>query len=214
MLDFIYLTCIALSVICGLIFTKKLSHIAYKLFIVFLAVTLFNEVFCYFMKMYMDTQVFYNIYYYFRFPYLAFIFHTVFTKKKKYIHYFTWSFYIASIVLFFVCMNLYHGISGQLHTLYLAVGGTFVIINCLLLFYESVKSEEIIKPFAYPFFLCSMALFLYFLGILPFFGIINFLTAKGGNYLNPTLIARLLSIVIYSLISVDYYLQWKRMKSH
>jgi hypothetical protein len=84
----------------------------------------------------------------------------------------------------------------------------------MLLFYKSVKNEEIIKPLAFPFFICSVALFLYFLGILPFFGIINLLTMKySGLAENPGLVAKSLSIFIYSFISVDYYLQWKRMKS-
>lgn len=197
-----------------MIFTKKSSHIAYKLFLFFLCVTFFNEVVCYFLKSRMHTIIFYNIYYYFRFPFLAVVFQTIFSTKNKFINYFIKSFYFISVILFFTCYYLYNGLYKQVHTIYLLIGGVFVIINCLLLFYQSVKDEEIISPFAFPFFICSMALFFYFLVILPFFGIINFLARSETLFSkNPSLVAKIISTIFYSLISIDYYLQWKRMRS-
>ncbi|MEO6669393.1 MAG: hypothetical protein ABIN36_07945 [Ferruginibacter sp.] len=162
----------------------------------------------------MHTVIFYNIYYYFRFPFLALVFQTILSKKNPFVDYFIKLFYIISIPLFFICFYLYHGLYKQLHTIYLLIGGVFVIINCLLLFYESIKNDEIINPFAFPFFISTMALFLYFLVILPFFGVINFLVAsKTIMARDPALVAKVMSTIFYSLISVDYYLQWKRTKS-
>ena len=172
---------------------------------------------CYSLKQvgFKRTYVFYNIYYYFRFPMLGLIFQTILAKRNKPAVYFITGFYFISLLLFFIFYDLYGGLFKQVHTSYLLIGGVFVIINCLLLFYQSVKEEELMGPFSFPFFLCSVALFLYFLGILPFFGVINILVKK--NYytasFNPSLISRSLSIIIYSLISIDYFLQWKRMKS-
>jgi hypothetical protein len=148
LLDFIYISFIGLSVLCGLLFTKKASHIAYKLFLFFLIITLGNEIICYFFKKsgFMHTLIFYNIYYYFRFTFLGVIYQCIFTKKDKAINYFINSFYVISVLLFFICWYLYNGIYDRMHTIYLLVGSVFVIINCMLLFYKSVKNEEVIKP--------------------------------------------------------------------
>ncbi|MBC7537051.1 MAG: hypothetical protein H7258_15280 [Ferruginibacter sp.] len=181
-----------------------------------LVITLLNEVMCYSLKQVglKRTYIFYNIYYYVRFPLLGLIFQTVFAKRNKAAVYFTTGFFFVSFFLFFIFFQLYEGLNRQVHTSYLLIGGVFVIINCLLLFYQAMKEEELIGPFSFPFFLCSVALFLYFLGILPFFGILNILVIKYYSASgNPALIAKSLSIIIYSLISIDYYLQWKRMKS-
>src|SRR4051794_21615749 len=100
MMDIIYMSFIGLSVLCGLIFLKKSSHIAYKLLLIFLIVTLSNEITCFFVKQNHDqTQVYYNIYYYFRFPFIGLAFHTIFFNKNKFISYFIISFYLLSILL-------------------------------------------------------------------------------------------------------------------
>ena len=196
-----------------MIFTKKSSHIAYKYLLFFLVVTFANEVTCYFLKSFTSTIIFYNIYYYFRFIFLGIIFQSL-LNKKRIINYFINSFYIISFFLFFFCLYLYAGISKYLHTIYFLTGVVFIIINCLLIFYQSLKSEEIINPLIFPFFLSSIALFLYFLGGLPFLGIFNFMAKKYPSLVsNKFIIMKLLSVMLYSLISVDYFLQWKRMKS-
>ena len=215
MLDYIYLSFIAACIICGLVFTKRSSHIAYKLFLFFLIVTFANETVCYYLKIKntIHTNFLYNIYYYFRFTFLGIIFYSLLYKNRAAII-FIRAFWLLSVFLFFIFYQLYHGIFNQLHTRYLMLGGIFVIINCLLLFYQSVKDERVISPFEFPFFICATALFLYFLGILPFFGVINLLVKKYPSLAtSPAIVAKSLSIVFYSLISFDYFLQWKRTTS-
>lgn len=215
MLGLIYFSFIGLSVVSGLIFTKKLSHIAYKLFLVFLIVTFINELTCDWIRTrtnYSTNALFYNIYYYFRFPFLGFIFQKIFDHKNKYVDYFINSFYIASVLLFFYCWHKYNGLANNFHSIYLITGMVFIIITCLILFYRSLKSDEIINPFLFPLFITSVGLFLYFLGNLPFLGSLNFMIAKFPTLVdNSLIIPKCLSIVLYSLISVDYFLQWKRI---
>lgn len=201
--------------LCGFIFVRKQSHIAYKLLLLLLVVTLANETMCYFFKNtgFMHTIVFYNLYWYFRFPLLGLIFFKIFGNKNKAIDYFIKGFWILSIIFFIICWYLYKGLFEQMHTLYLAAGGVFVIINCLLLFYQSLKNDDVIRPIEFPFFISAVAFFLYFLGILPFFGIANLLTLKYPVLAdNPSIIARSLSLFIYSFFAFDFFVQWKIMK--
>ncbi len=211
MLDFIYISLIGLSIICGLVFTKRSSHIAYKILLVFLIVTFCNEVMCYFLKSHLPTFIFYNIYYYFRFPVIGLIFHKIFGKKTKSINLFINTFYIISVPFFFLCIYLYKGLNKELHNIYLLTGILFVIINCLIFFYRSLRSEEIINPFDFTFFITTVGLFLYFLGCLPFLGTFNFMLKHYPSIIaNRIIITKSLSIMLYSLISIDYYLQWKK----
>ncbi len=222
LLDIIYLSFIAFSVICGLIFTKRASHKCYKIFLIVLILTTLNETGSYVVKylasihkinIKVNTLPNYNIFFYLRFILLALIFQSIFTRKNKLIYYCINLFYVISIVMFFVCYNLYDGIK-KIHTVYYITGGVFVIVNCLLLFYQSVNNEEEVSPFEFPFFLSAVALFLLFLGILPFMGMINFLTKYNARlFENQQIIIKCLNVVFYSLISLDYYKQWKRMKS-
>ncbi len=220
-LDVIYLSFIALSMICGLIFTKRASHRCYKIFLIILVLTTLNETGSFVVKylanihkinLIVNTHPNYNVYFYIRFILLGMIFQSIFTRKNKLIYYFINLFYVTTIVMFFFCYNLYSGIN-KIHTAYYMTGGVFVIINCLLLFYESINNDEVVSPFEFPFFLSAVALFLLFLGILPFMGMINFLAKYNASlFENQQIIIKCLNVVFYSLISVDYYLQWKRMK--
>lgn len=201
--------------ICGLLFTKKASHSSYKWMLLLLIVTFCNELFCYLLKINTryHTYIFYNLYWYFRFPLLGLIFSKAIGNTNKSLHFFIKGFYLLSVILFIVCYNLYDGLFKQLHTLYLIAGSVFVITNCMILFYQSVKNDEILNPFSFPIFISAIAFFIYFLGIMPFFGIINILVKKYLAFANnPSIVARSLSIFLYSLISIDYFLQWKRTK--
>lgn len=222
LLDVTYLSFIAFSVICGLIFTKRASHQCYKIFLIVLILTTLNETGSFVVKylvsihkidLVVNTHPNYNVFFYMRFPLMGMIFQSIFTRKNKLVYYFINSFYVITILMFFVCYNLYDGIN-KIHTVYYITGGVFVIINCLLLFYQSINNEEIVSPFEFPFFLSAVALFLLFLGVLPFMGMINFLAKYNASlFENQVIIIKSLNVVFYSLISFDYYQQWKRMKS-
>ena len=209
LLDIIYLSFIAFSVICGLIFTKRASHKCYKIFLIVLILTTLNETGSFVVKflayshkidLVVNTHPNYNVFFYLRFTLLGMIFQSIFTRKNKLVYYSIQLFYIVTIVMFFVCYNLYDGIR-KIHTVYYITGGAFVIINCLLLFYQSVNNDEVVSPFEFPFFLSAVALFLLFLGILPFMGMINFLAKYNASlFENQQIIIKCLNVVFYSLI--------------
>lgn len=212
-LDFIYLGIIFLTVISGLVFTKKSSHFSYKLLLVFLVVTLLNEVVCFYIKTNRlgSTYVFYNLYYYFRFPILGWMFLYLFQNKFQKI--FVYFFLILSIIFFLLNVFYFHGFNS-LHSNYLLAGGIFVIILCLVHFYNILKNSRKENPLTTPFFAVATGLFFYFLGILPFFGIINLLLKKDIIFVSQYLtLVKSLSIFLYTLIGVEFYIQWKRLKS-
>lgn len=211
MIDFIYISFIGLSIIVGLIFTRKSSQLSYKLLVGFLIITFCNEVLCYILKQNrINTHLFYNIYYYFRFPFLGLVFYKLLTEQKI-IANFIQFFWIISILLFFVCIYLY-GIR-KLHTIYLLSGGVFILLLCLSRFLTLLKNEEVTNPLRSPFFWISTGLFFYFLGVLPFLGVINFLVKQDIIFAgNQLVITKILSIFLYSLIALDYFIQWKQAK--
>jgi hypothetical protein len=212
MIDYVYISFIAIALCIGLICTNRSSHISYKLLNIFLAVTLCNEVLCFILKkQYINTHLNYNIYYYFRFPFLGFIYYKL-HPSYKIVPSLVKFFLALTVILFLLSLYLYNGIT-KLHTIYLLAGGIFVILLSLLHFYILLKNEDAINPFQARFFWVATGLFFYFLGILPFLGILNFLVKKDLIFASHQLIiAKLLSVLLYSLIMIDYLIQWKQMK--
>lgn len=212
-LDFAYIGFIFFAIICGLIFTKKSSHISYKLLLVFLAVTFMNESICLYIKTNRigSTYIYYNFYYYFRFPVLGIMFLYLFQSKiQKIIIYFFW---LLSIVLFLLNLFYLYGLHS-LHSSYLLSGGIFTIVLCLIHFYNILKNSKKKNPLKTPFFAVAIGLFFFFLGMLPFFGIINLLLKKDIIFVSEYLVLiKALSIFLYSVIALDYFIQWKQLKS-
>lgn len=211
MLDYIYIAFIGFSFIVSIVFTKKASHIAYKLLSFFLVVTFCNEVICYLLKKDgVSTYMYYNFYYYFRFPFLGFIFQKVFNTQKV-LRNFIYGFYVISVIMLLVNLYLYDGVS-KLHITYLLLGGVFIIILCLMRFFFLLH-EKNSNPFQSIFFWVSTAFFFYFLGVLPILGVVNFLVKKQIVFASQQfIITKCLSILLYSLISIDYIIQWKQAK--
>lgn len=211
MLDYIYIAFIGFSFIVSIVFTKKASHIAYKLLSFFLAVTFCNEVICYLLKKEgISTYVYYNFYYYFRFPFLGFIFQKVFNTQKK-LRNFIYGFYVISVIMLLVNLSLYDGFS-KLHITYLLLGGVFIIILCLMHFFFLLHERDS-NPFQSMFFWVSTAFFFYFLGVLPILGVVNFLVKNQIIFASQQfIITKSLSILLYSLIAIDYIIQWKQTR--
>lgn len=197
----------------GLIFTKKSSHFSYKLLLSFLLVTFLNESICLYIKIKHlgSTYIFYNLYYYFRFPLLGWIF--FYLLSNIYQKSIVWIFLVIT-VFFFVYNTFYlYGIHS-LHSNYLLAGGIFIISLCTMHFYNILKNSKKKNPLTTPFFWIASGLFFYFLGIQPFFGIINLLLKKDMIFVSEYLvIIKSLSIFLYSLIAIDFYIQWKNSKS-
>lgn len=212
MMDYVYISFIAASLLIGLICTTRSSHISYKLLLIFLLVTLTNEITCFILKNNnISTYPLYNIYYYFRFPFLGLIFYKLYPTDKS-IPLIVKLFWGLSIILLFVFLHQYGGIK-KLHVNYLITGGIFIILLALLYFYVLFKSEEVTNSFRTRFFWISAGFFFFFLGTIPFFSILRPLVKKYPAFAsNQLIITKLLSILLYSLIAIDYYIQWKQKK--
>jgi hypothetical protein len=178
----------------------------------FLLVTFANELVCYFLKRdLMNTTLYYNIYYYFRFPILGFVYYDA-MKRSKFSGQLLMGFLLISLCFFVFNIYAYKSL-WKLHTNYLLAGGLFIILISLIYLYQLIKSELLVNPILTPFFWVSTGFLLYFLGIIPFIGVLKILTQK--SYVIATqqfIISKSLSIVLYSLISFSFYLQWKRTK--
>ena len=212
-LDITYISIILFSLITGLIFTKKSSQFSYKFLLIFLTLTFFNESACLYIKTRQlgSTYIFYNFYYYFRFPILGYMFLLLFENKfQKILVYF---FLLLTAVL--GCFNFFYWYGlNRLHSSYLLIGGIFTIILCLIHFYNILKKTKRENPLTAPFFGVAVGLFFFFLGILPFFGIINLLLKKDIIFVSEYLVLiKALSIFLYSLIGLDFFIQWKQLKS-
>lgn len=212
-IDLIYLCFILIATISGLIFIKKSSHFSYKLLVTFLIVTLINETGCFYIKSNHlgSTYLFYNFYYYFRFPIFGSMFLCLF--QSRYQRFIVYLFFIVSLIMFVLNVFYFYGLR-RLHSNYLLSGGIFVVIFSLVHFYNILKNSKKYNPLTSPFFCTTIGLFFYFLGILPFFGIINLLLKKDIIFVSEYLVLiKSLSIFLYILISIDFYIQWKHSKS-
>ena len=195
--------------IIGLVFTKKSSQFSYILLLVFLLITFINEAICLYIKNNQlgSTYIFYNFYYYFRFPIIGWMFLNIFSNKLQ--KGFVYLFMLFSVILFFV-NNFYLYGFYTLHSNYQFSGGIFIIIISLIHFYNILKNTKKKNPLTTPFFWVATGLFFYFLGTLPFFGILNFLLKKEIIFVSAYLIIiKSFSILLYSLIGIDFYIQWK-----
>ena len=208
-LDILYIGWILMVFIIGLVFTKKSSHFSYKLLLVFLIVTFMNESICLYIKNKQlgSTYIFYNFYYYFRFPIIGWMFLNMFSNQLQ--KGTVYLFLLFSVILFFV-NNFYLYGFYTLHSNYQFSGGIFIIIISLIHFYNILKNTKKKNPLTTPFFWVATGLFFYFLGTLPFFGILNFLLKKEIIFVSAYLIIiKSFSILLYSLIGIDFYIQWK-----
>ncbi len=212
-LDILYISFILLALVIGLIFTKKSSQFTYKLLLSFLLITFLNESICFLIKTKHlgSTYIFYNIYYYFRFPILGCMFLEIFFNRYQKI--FVYLFFVFSIALFFINSFYLYGFNS-LHSNYLLSGGVFVIILSLVHFYNILKNSKKKNPLKTPLFWVATGLFFYFLGILPFYGIINLLLKSDMIFVSEYLtIIKSLSIFLYTLIAIEFYIQWKHQNS-
>lgn len=213
MIDLIYISVIGISLIVGLTFLKKASPLWHVLLVIFLFITLTNEITCYFLKKELISTIpYYNIYYYFRFPILGFIYFDA-MDRNKIAGYFIKIFIGLSII--FLIVNLYnYQTLYKLHTNYFLFGGVFIIIFSLFYLYQLLRSDTLTNPLITPFFWICIGFLLYFLGVLPFLGAINILAKKSLVIASQQLIiSKSLSIILYSLISFGFYLQWKQTRS-
>lgn len=208
-LDILYIGWILMVFIIGLIFTKKASHFSYILLLVFLLITFMNESICMYIKNKQlgSTYIFYNFYYYFRFPIIGWMFLNILSDKLQ--KGFVYFFMLFSVILFIV-NNFYLYGFYTLHSNYQFSGGIFIVIISLIHFYNILKNTKKKNPLTTPFFWVATGLFFYFLGTLPFFGILNFLLQKEIIFVSAFLIIiKSFSILLYSLIGIDFYIQWK-----
>ncbi len=212
-LDYVYIIFIFLSLLTGLLLIKRASRISYKLLLLFLLITFLNESICLYIKTNElgSTYIFYNFYYYFRFPVLGAMF--LYFFKNKFQRIFIYLFWVFSGILFVLNFFDLYGLH-RLHSNYLLSGGIFTITLCLIHFYNILRKSKRQNPLTAPFFAVATGLFFFFLGMLPFFGIINLLLKKDIIFVAEYLVLiKSLSIFLYSVIGIDFFIQWKQLKS-
>ena len=194
-----------------MIFTGRSSHISYKLLLLFLFITFSNELIAYLLIRYKhaNTHLLYNIYNYFRFPFLCFIFSKILPKEKPFTTLIKWFYYLVP-VLMIVCF-VFNGLH-KLHILYVTTGYVFLIFLCMGFFYTHIKKDEMQNPLLQPFFWIATGFMFYFLGILPYMVLINYLVKNHMSIArNYYLIVKALNFVLYMLIAVDYIIQWRKL---
>ena len=68
------------------------------------------------------------------------------------------------------------------------------------------------NPLLQPFFWIATGFMFYFLGILPYMVLINYLVKNHMSIArNYYLIVKALNFVLYTLIAVDYIIQWRKL---
>lgn len=178
----------------------------------FLLITLLNEIYCYHLKKNMiNTLVYYNIYNYYRFPFLSVIY--FFASDKSKVTLVVLKIFISLSVFLFTFNLFTYKNFFKLHSNYFLFGGVSIIIFSLAYLYYLLKKNSLINPLTIPFFWVSTGFLIYFLGVIPSIGVLNILASK--NYIiasDKLLVAKLLSIVLYSLLSFSFYFQWKQTK--
>lgn len=214
MLNYIYLFFILISILVGFVFVKKQSQLAFRLLLIYIVITFCNELYCYYLlnHLVVSTVPNYNIYFYVRFIFLGGIFLNIFRQYKKLYKIIFLLFCGLSIFLFFYCYQKYNGF-GLLHTEYFFAGCCFIIISCLLYLLDLYQRSDDLPLLDNVFLISTVGLLLYFIGVMPFTGIINYL-AKNNLILvdYQKTISKSLSIVFYSLLAFDFYIQWKNLK--
>jgi hypothetical protein len=212
LIDFIYISVIGISFIVGLLFFKRTSPLWNILLLPFLFITFANETLCYFLKNNLiNTTLSYNLYYYFRFPLLGFVYYDAMNRNRLSSLILRWFLVVSA---FFFVFNIYtYKTLFKLQTNYLLAGGLFIILFSLIYLYQLIKAEVLTNPIITPFFWVCMGFLLYFLGIIPFLGVLNILAKKSLVIAaQQFIISKSLSIVLYTLISFGFYLQWKQTK--
>lgn len=211
--DNLYLAFMLISVIAGVFFVKKKTLVAYKLLLAFITISLLNESFCFYLKTHgATTYLYYNLYYIIRFFTIGIIYTTLFSKYKKifYAIFFLWIIVSSTIYLIVAVEN---GLSSMIQGVYFNLTGIFIIITGFLYLFELYQQAGEKQIFSFPFVLTTIALIFYFSTLIPFIGIFNTLKKMQSDLLvYQPIVSKSLSIVFYSVISGDFYLQWKNMK--
>lgn len=213
MLNYIYLSFILMSIIAGLVFVKKQSQLAFKLLLIYIAITFCNEMYCYYLaNLLVFTISFYNFFHYFRFIFLGCIFLCIFRQYRNLYKPIFLFFCGLTIFLFFYCYQKYNGF-GALHTEYFFAGCCFIIFSCLLYLLDLYQRSDDLPLLDNVFLISTVALLIYFIGVMPFTGILNYIAKNNVNLaVYQKTISRSLSIVFYSLLAFDFYIQWKNLK--
>jgi hypothetical protein len=214
MLNYVYIGLIGLSFLIGLLTTWKSGQLSYQLLCLLLAITFINETLCFYIKLNKlgSTYIYYNIYYFLRFVLIGIIYNQLFEtkwQKKIIMIFFLLSF--AFLVYSFFYLNYF----TELNTNYLLTGGIFTILCCLILFTNILRKSKTSNPLKQRFFLASTGFFFFFLGILPFYGIVTLLLRKHVIVTTQYLVlVKVMSVFLYLLISAEFILQWKIRKSN
>lgn len=210
MLDYIFFGVLSLATTTALITFTQLRANSYRYLTLLLILTLINEYWCFYLITgKIATLPYYNIYFYLRGLIVTSIFYHYLKKYTSVkVLYFISSRII--VLLLPICFFLYNGLNN-LHGLAAIVIGFFILLYCLMYFYFDYRRDDVSKPHQQPLFFSTVAFTVYFLYMLPYLTMYNYILKNSSELLIVNrYIAKTLSIFLYSFIALDFYLQWKR----
>jgi hypothetical protein len=214
--DFLRITIyvvISLAILIALFTTNKRTSKEFKILLFFLIATGLNTLIIRITSNHQIRNHFIqNIYNYIRFPLLAWAYFHFF--KTRHSNWYKISFALWLMTPLLIVYSLIHNGWNTLNTPYMVAGSVFVIICALLYFYFLFNADNVLQPFRFPLFWSSVGFFFYFLSILPSFGIFNLLMADDLLLAKRIFIlSNAMGIILYSLISLDFLIQWKQQKN-
>jgi hypothetical protein len=211
-LNILSLAIIGIATVIGIVIAPKISSLPYKLLMVYLIITFINSTALNITgSLQIRNHFIANIYMYLRFPMLAWIYYLLFKWQKSK------GYYLSVLLWLITPVFLIYGLvdlgGNQLHTPYVVAGSAIIIVVILLYFYQLFKSEMLVSPLHYPFFLTSIGLFFFFLLLMPSRGIINFLiTSNMVAGIQASIILQAYNCILYSLIGIDFIIAWKQTR--
>ncbi len=204
---------ISLAILIALFTTNRRTSKEFKILLFFLIATGLNTLVIRITSNHQIRNHFIqNIYNYIRFPLLAWAYFHFFKTRRSNWYKLSIAFWLITPLILLYSLVDYGW--NTLHTPYMVAGSVFVIICALLYFFFLFNADNVLQPFRFPLFWSSVGLFFYFLSILPSFGMFNLLMADDLVLAKRVFIlSNAMAIVMYSLISFDFLIQWKQQKS-
>lgn len=212
LIDYIFFGTITTASFIALLTVNTAWKKAYIFLSILLLITLINEVWCFVrLSRGQSTLAQYSVYFYLRGFLLITMFYSIF-KKTPAIRNFYHSSIMVIVALVPTCIYLYTGFN-KLHSFASIVIGFLILLYCLLYFFQDYKNDNFLVPYKQPLFFVTTAFTVYFLYMLPYLTMYNYLSKSYPELLIVNrYIAKTLSIFLYSFIALDFYLQWKRKR--
>ncbi|WEK37275.1 MAG: hypothetical protein P0Y53_07160 [Candidatus Pseudobacter hemicellulosilyticus] len=207
--SYIYFSILLLAVIAGLIVLFKRKGYSYlRLLAPFLIITLSVEVVAHVLSLNKRNNApLFNLYIPFNISFYYFVFLNIFQAKRNKI--FT---LVACIVypIFAYSWMYFNGID-QFPTMVYGFGVSFLLLFCVLYFYELMDLPEMPKLLSHPDFLISMGILFFYGASLPTWSAVNLMNDISGSTLGLySVIILLLNCILYSFFIAAFIFSLKK----